>query len=98
MRRARRANTKTAVIVSGRPGSGKSVIALSLMGELSRRGRSVMHAAGSRSFTQTLRKVAGARAPQVRKLFTYFNSFVGSGCVASEATPAQGQFFRVFMG
>ncbi len=76
--RARRANTKTAVVVSGGPGSGKSVIALSLMGELSRQGRSVMHATGSRSFTQTLRKIAGARAPQVRKLFTYFNSFVAS--------------------
>ncbi|MBA2694376.1 MAG: DUF2075 domain-containing protein, partial [Actinobacteria bacterium] len=76
--RARRANTKTAVVVSGGPGSGKSVIALSLMGELSRQGRSVVHATGSRSFTQTLRKVAGARAPQVRKLFTYFNSFVAS--------------------
>src|SRR5690606_8679645 len=30
----------------------------------------------SRSFTQTLRKVAAARAPRVRKLFGYFNSFV----------------------
>ena len=59
--RARRSNTKTAVIVSGGPGSGKSVIALSLLGELSRQGRSVLHATGSRSFTQTLRKVAGKR-------------------------------------
>lgn len=74
--RARRANTKTAVIVSGGPGSGKSVIALSLMGELSRQGRSVVHATGSRSFTQTLRRVAGARAPRVQKLFKYFNSFM----------------------
>ncbi|MDO5628235.1 MAG: DUF2075 domain-containing protein [Mobilicoccus sp.] len=74
--RARRANTKTAVIVTGGPGSGKSVIALSLMGELSRRGTTVMHATGSRSFTQTLRKVAAHRAPRVRQLFTYFNSFM----------------------
>ena len=42
--------------------SGKSVIALSLLGELSRQGRTVMHATGSRSFTMTLRKVAGASA------------------------------------
>lgn len=76
--RARRSNTKTAVVISGGPGSGKSVIALSLMGELSRQGRSVMHATGSRSFTQTLRKVAAARAPRVRKLFGYFNSFVAA--------------------
>ncbi len=74
--RARRSDRKTAVIVSGGPGSGKSVIALSLLGELSRQGRSVLHATGSRSFTQTLRKVAGRRRPQVRKMFQYFNSFV----------------------
>jgi len=75
--RARRSNDKTTVIISGGPGSGKSVIALSLLGELSRQGRTVMHATGSRSFTQTLRKVAGSRAPQVRKMFQYFNSFTG---------------------
>jgi hypothetical protein len=76
--RARRSNAKTAVVVSGGPGSGKSVIALSLMGELSRQGRTVMHATGSRSFTQTLRRVAGKRAPKVQKLFTYFNSFMSA--------------------
>ena len=76
--KARRSNTKTAVVVSGGPGSGKSVIALSLMGELSRQGRAVMHATGSQSFTQTLRKVVAARAPRVRKLFTYFNSFMAA--------------------
>ncbi len=76
--RARRSNTKTAVIVSGGPGSGKSVIALSLLGELSRQGRAVLHATGSRSFTQTLRKVAGKRAPRVQKMFTYFNSFIAA--------------------
>ena len=74
--RARHANSKTAVIVTGGPGSCKSVIALSLMGQLSREGRTVMHATGSRSFTQTLRKVAGRRAPRVQKLFGYFNSFM----------------------
>ncbi len=76
--RARRSNRKTAVIVSGGPGSGKSVIALSLLGELSRQGRTVLHATGSRSFTHTLRKVAGKRAPKVQKLFQYFNSFMAS--------------------
>ncbi|MCG7429087.1 DUF2075 domain-containing protein [Dermacoccus nishinomiyaensis] len=47
--RARRAKTKTTVIISGGPGSGKSVIALSRMGELSRQGPTLMHATGSRS-------------------------------------------------
>jgi len=76
--RARQANDKTTVIISGGPGSGKSVIALSLLGELSRQGRTVMHATGSRSFTHTLRKVAGARAPKVQKMFQYFNSFMAA--------------------
>ena len=72
--RPRRAgDAKTVVIVSGGPGSGKSVIALSLLGELARRGRTVLHATGSRSFTQTLRKVAGRGSPRTRNLFKYFN-------------------------
>lgn len=74
--KARKANTKTAVIVSGGPGSGKSVIALSLLGELARQERPTIHATGSKSFTTTLRKVAGHRAPRVRKMFQYFNSFM----------------------
>ncbi len=53
--KARRGNFKSVVIVSGGPGTGKSVIALSLLGELGRRGVRVVHATGSRSFTQTLR-------------------------------------------
>ncbi len=73
--RARRSQRKTAVVVTGGPGSGKSVIALSLLGELSRQGRTVVHATGSRSFTVTLRRVAGRRNPRVAKLFRYFNQF-----------------------
>ena len=74
--RARRQNTKTAVVVAGGPGSGKSVIALSLMGQLAREGRTVVHATGSQSFTQTLRRVAAKGSPRVRKTFQYFNSFM----------------------
>lgn len=74
--KARRANTKEVVVVTGGPGSGKSVIALSLLGELSRQGRSVLHATGSSAFTQTLRKVAGHREPRVRALFSNYNNFV----------------------
>lgn len=76
--RAHRQNTKTAVIVLGGPGSGKSVLALSLLGDLSRRGREVLHATGSSAFTQTLRKiVVGARSQRSQKVFQYFNSFIG---------------------
>jgi len=73
--RARRGVTKQAIVVVGGPGSGKSVIALSLLGELSRQGRTVLHATGSSAFTQTLRKVAGQRSPRVKAMFRYFNSF-----------------------
>ncbi|MBP2369642.1 DUF2075 domain-containing protein [Pseudonocardia parietis] len=76
--RAHRHNTKTAVIVLGGPGSGKSVLALSLLGDLSRKGREVMHATGSSAFTQTLRKiVVGSRSARSQKIFQYFNSFIG---------------------
>jgi hypothetical protein len=76
VRNAHRADRKRAVIVTGGPGSGKSVIALSLLGELAREGRTVLHATGSRSFTQTLRRVAGYREPRVQKMFKYFNQFM----------------------
>lgn len=72
---ARAGDSKTVVIVTGGPGSGKSVIALSLLGELARRGRTVVHATGSRSFTQTLRKVAGRGSRRTQSLFKYFNQF-----------------------
>jgi hypothetical protein len=73
---ARAGNAKRVIAVTGGPGSGKSVIAVSLVGDLARRGRTVIHATGSRSFTQTLRKVAAVRAPKVRTLFKYFNQFM----------------------
>ncbi|WP_353708208.1 DUF2075 domain-containing protein [Cellulosimicrobium sp. ES-005] len=78
VRRAARENTKTAVVVSGGPGSGKSVIALSVMGELARQGKTVLHATGSQSFTQTLRKVAGKGSRATQRMFMYFNSFMSA--------------------
>ncbi|WP_432519895.1 DNA/RNA helicase domain-containing protein [Kineococcus sp. SYSU DK006] len=76
VKQAKTGNSKRIILVTGGPGSGKSVVALSLLGELSRKGQTVLHATGSRSFTQTLRKVAGKRAPKVRSLFKYFNDFI----------------------
>jgi len=78
VQKADQSNQKTAVIITGGPGSGKSVIALSLLGELSRRGKTTIHATGSKAFRNSLRKIAGNRAPQVQKLFSYFNSFMTS--------------------
>ena len=77
--RSYRGDAKEVIVVRGGPGSGKSVIALSLLGELSRQGRTVLHATGSSAFTQTLRKVAGRRAPRVKAMFKYFNQFVDAG-------------------
>lgn len=74
--RAKRADHKEVVVVTGGPGTGKSVIALSLLGELYRQGIPALHATGSSSFTTTMRKVAGARKREVKDLFKYFNSFM----------------------
>lgn len=76
VRRATQADSKEVLVVEGGPGTGKSVIALSLLGELYRQGRSALHATGSQSFTKTMRKVAGARRKEVQELFKYFNSFM----------------------
>ena len=73
VRRARDSDHKSVVIVTGGPGSGKSVIALSLLGELFREGRSALHVTGSSAFTGTLRRVAGHRNRRVQNLFGYFN-------------------------
>ncbi|WP_297006589.1 DNA/RNA helicase domain-containing protein [uncultured Corynebacterium sp.] len=56
-----RADNKRVIVVSGGPGTGKSTVALSLLGELSRRGKKVLHATGSQAFKQTMAKVAGHR-------------------------------------
>ena len=46
------------------------------MGELAAQGRTVVHATGSRSFTQTLRDVSGYRKARAGTVFKYFNSFM----------------------
>ncbi|MFF3540679.1 DNA/RNA helicase domain-containing protein [Streptomyces platensis] len=66
---------KEIVLITGGPGSGKSVIALSLMGELSRSGYRVAHATGSKSFTKTLHKEVAHGQNGSGKLFAYFNGF-----------------------
>lgn len=76
VRKAKRSDHKEVVVVTGGPGTGKSVIALSLLGELYRQGVPALHATGSQSFTKTMRKVAGTRKREVQDLFKYFNSFM----------------------
>ena len=61
---------KTVVLVHGGPGTGKSVIALHLMGRLSGEGLKTMHLTGSKAFTENMRKLVGTRAAAQ---FGYFN-------------------------
>ncbi|MFF2024628.1 DNA/RNA helicase domain-containing protein [Streptomyces sp. NPDC058171] len=76
VRKAQHSAHKEVVVITGGPGTGKSVIALHLLGELYRQGVPALHATGSQSFTKTLRKVAGSRKREVQDLFKYFNSFM----------------------
>ncbi|MBI2545388.1 MAG: DUF2075 domain-containing protein [Candidatus Aenigmarchaeota archaeon] len=63
---------KSVIIVKGGLGTGKSVIALEVMGELMRKGKTVFHATGSSAFTKTLRKLVGKRAEKFYKFFFNF--------------------------
>ncbi|MDE2481065.1 MAG: DUF2075 domain-containing protein [bacterium] len=72
-RAARNNGQRTAIIVEGGPGTGKSVIALNVMADLLKQGKNVQHATGSKAFTENLRKALGVRAGLQ---FRYFNSFV----------------------
>lgn len=76
--KARRADSKQVVIVTGGPGSGKSAIALSVLGELYRQNRHALHATGSRSFTLTMRQHVGKGSTRVKGLFKYFNDFMSA--------------------
>lgn len=74
--KARHEDAKTVVVITGGPGSGKSVIALSLLGELSRQNYAVLHATGSKSFTQTMRKYVARGSTKTKAMFKYFNNFM----------------------
>ncbi len=63
---------KSVIIVKGGPGTGKSVIAINLMADLLLKGYNAHYATGSRSFTETLRKIIGTRGSAQ---FKYFNSY-----------------------
>ncbi|MEU2700167.1 MULTISPECIES: DUF2075 domain-containing protein [Micromonospora] len=71
---------KRVVLVTGGPGSGKSAIALTLLTDLAREGRSVAHATGSKAFRESLRRYARSqpRSPDQRiaPLFHYFMDFM----------------------
>jgi hypothetical protein len=70
---ARELDQKSAFIIRGGPGTGKSVLAINLLAELSGAGFVAHHATGSSAFTSTVRKIVGRRAAQQ---FNYFNSYL----------------------
>lgn len=63
---------KHVFVIHGGPGTGKSVIAINLMSDLSLLGRNAQYATGSKAFTQTLQRIVGN---QVSQQFKYFNSY-----------------------
>lgn len=67
---------KTAIIIKGGPGTGKSLIAINLMAALLVQGYNTHYATGSRAFTETLRKIIGMRGSVQ---FKYFNSYSDAG-------------------
>ena len=73
VKRSAKTGEKAAVIIRGGPGTGKSVIALNVMGELSRLGHNTHYVTGSKAFTETIRKILGTRGAQQVK---YFNSYM----------------------
>jgi hypothetical protein len=67
---ARTTHQDRVIVVKGGPGTGKSVIAVQVVGAAARKGYSVAHATGSKAFTTNLRGIVGKHS-----LFTYFNQF-----------------------
>ncbi|MEP7027125.1 MAG: DUF2075 domain-containing protein [Candidatus Eisenbacteria bacterium] len=75
--RAAKTGEKAVIVVSGGPGTGKSVIAVHLMVSLAQQdGRAVAHATGSKAFTTNLR----ALVPGGQAVFRYFNNFMAADC------------------
>ncbi|WP_232535259.1 DUF2075 domain-containing protein [Nocardia terpenica] len=75
VRLAAESDKKSVVIVTGGPGSGKSLIAVSLLAELHREGYRVRHATGSQAFTESLRRFPGKGSKELQDLFKYFRNF-----------------------
>ena len=63
---------KRVALIRGGPGTGKSVIAINLIGELLRAGINAHYATGSKAFTETLWKILGSRS---RTVFKYFHNY-----------------------
>lgn len=75
VKRSAETGEKAVIIIRGGPGTGKSVIALNVMGELSKLGHNTHYVTGSKAFTETIRKILGTRGAQQVK---FFNSYMAA--------------------
>lgn len=66
-KKAFNARQRSIILVKGGPGSGKSVVALKLLGALMKEGFSANYATGSKAFTETLRETIGKRGSTTLK-------------------------------
>ena len=55
VRRFQKTKTKSVVVVHGGPGTGKSVIALNILADMARMGKSVFYACKSKPFVEGLK-------------------------------------------
>ncbi|MEV6906002.1 DNA/RNA helicase domain-containing protein [Amycolatopsis sp. NPDC051071] len=65
---------RAVVVVAGAAGTGKSALALTLLGEAVRAGHRARHATGSQAFTTALRKTAGHGSRATQRLLQYFGT------------------------
>jgi tetratricopeptide (TPR) repeat protein len=66
------ARKKAMILIRGGPGTGKSVIALNLLAQLSKEGFNTHYVTGSRAFTATLKEIVGKMAAQQCKNFSSY--------------------------
>lgn len=71
--RAQKGAGQTVILIKGGPGTGKSVIALNLLADLSLKGLNTHYVTGSKAFTTSLKEAVGSRAA---RQFKYFNNYV----------------------
>jgi hypothetical protein len=71
---SRRGKQKSIVLVTGGPGSGKSLIGMALLQRLRADGRRVRYATGSEAITRTMRRIYGKQEPELKKLITYYRN------------------------